>query len=220
LSKLKILWTVSLMVALSTAGGFFYHSQAGASDDPAPRPQREDDIRAAAIKALEHYANSKQEADRELAIQALTEFGKRAPSADQSSPFDSVAARLKHRIRFETGYTEFRDGGRIEILEVWGTRPQIEVGGQYLVRGKYRLPPGQRAKIYFYATASGDWGRITTTLDLQTTEVTKPEGEFTLMHGMSGPGYFHLVLADPERYSQPFANVYFGTGDNVWRKKP
>jgi len=56
-------------------------------------------------------------------------------------------------------------------------------------------------------------------LDLQTTTVDKASGEFTLMHGMAGNGYFHLVLASPERYSQPFANVYFGTGDNVLRKK-
>jgi hypothetical protein len=37
---------------------------------------------------------------------------------------------------------------------------------------------------------------------------------------MENPGYFHLILADPERYSRWFANVYFGTGDTVWRKKP
>jgi hypothetical protein len=49
--------------------------------------------------------------------------------------------------------------------------------------------------------------------------VDKPEGEFALVHSMSGPGYFHLVLADPERYSRAFANVYFGTCDNALRKK-
>jgi RNA polymerase sigma factor (sigma-70 family) len=131
-----------------------------------------------------------------------------------------LAKRFKYRVPFEIGYTETRQGGRIEIREVWGTRPQIEVGGQYLVRGKYVLPPGQRGKIYFFATAGGVWGAITTTLDLQMTEVDKPEGEFALVHGMLGPGSFHLVLADPERYSEWFANVYFGTGENVNRSKP
>jgi hypothetical protein len=116
------------------------------------------------------------------------------------------------------GLTEFHEGGRIDILEVWGTRPKIEIGGQYLVRGKYKLPPGQHGKIYFYATAGGTWGLIGTTLDMQMTEVGEPEGEFTLVHGMLGEGNFHLVLADPERYSRMFANVYFGTGKNVLRK--
>ena len=37
---------------------------------------------------------------------------------------------------------------------------------------------------------------------------------------METPGYFHLILTDPDKYSRWFANVYFGTGDTVWRKKP
>ena len=131
----------------------------------------------------------------------------------------SLAKRFKYRVPFETGYTESKEGGSIKIREVWGTRPRIEVGGQYLVRGKYVLPPGERGKLYFYATAQGAWG-MTGTLDLQTAELDKQEGEFTLVHGMAGRGYFHLYLADPERYSRYFANVYFGTGDNVYRAKP
>jgi RNA polymerase sigma factor (sigma-70 family) len=128
-----------------------------------------------------------------------------------------VANLFKHRVAFETGYTESNEGGRIEIREVWGTRTKIEVGGQYLVRGKYVLPRGERGKLYLYQTAA--WTQPTSTLDLQMAEVDKPEGEFTLVHGMSGPGYFHVYLAHPDRYSRTFANVYFGTGDNVLRKK-
>src|SRR5439155_5122596 len=161
LTKLKIVTTVLLVVAVSTAGGLLYQSQAGASA-----------------------------------------FGNRLPSADQASPWNTIATRFKHRVRFETGYTEFREGGRIEILEVRGTRAQIEEGGQYLVHGKYKLPPGQRGKIYFYETAIArppedplhlpavPWTGVSITLDLQTVTVDKESGDFTLMHGMSGPGYF------------------------------
>jgi hypothetical protein len=132
-----------------------------------------------------------------------------------------LAGRFKYRVPFETGFTETREGGRIEIQEVWGTRPRIEVGGQYLVRGKYALPPGERGRLYFFETAEGAWGLTpTANMDLQQTTLDKEKGEFTLLHGMAGPGYFHLYLASPERYSRMFANVYFGTGDNVWRKKP
>jgi hypothetical protein len=131
-----------------------------------------------------------------------------------------LVSRLKHRVAFELGYTEFKEGGRIDIKEIWGTRPRIEEGGQYLVRGKYELPPGERATLYFYATATeGGWGQ-TSTLDLQYIALDKEKGEFELLHGMAGPGSFHLYLAHPERYSRTFANVYFGTGDNVLRKKP
>jgi hypothetical protein len=142
----------------------------------------------------------------------------------KSEPADAVKADLagqfKHRVPFEIGLTETNEGGRIEIQEVWGTRPKIEVGGYYLVRGKYVLPPGQRGALYLFVTADGDWGRVgTTIMDLQHTNLDKDKGQFTLVHGMAGPGYFHLYLATPDRYSRMFANVYFGTGDNVWRKK-
>jgi hypothetical protein len=138
-----------------------------------------------------------------------------------ATPFDAnfLANRFKYRVPFETGDTQSKNGGRIEIRAVWGTRPKIEIGGQYLVRGKYVLPPGEHGRIYFYATAGGPWGQ-TASLDLQSTEVDKQEGEFTLVHGMAGSGYFHLILTDAEHYSRWFANVYFGTGDNVYRVKP
>ena len=129
-----------------------------------------------------------------------------------------LANRFKYRVPFETGRTQSREGGRIEIREVWGTRPRIEIGGQYLVRGKYVLPPGERGMLYFYATAGGAWGQ-TASLDLQSTAVDKQEGEFALIHGMAGPGHFHLILTAAERYSRWFADVYFGTGDNVWREQ-
>jgi RNA polymerase sigma factor (sigma-70 family) len=230
LTKLKIGTAVLLALAVSGVGGLLYKTQAAGrpdteneltgADGAEDGQKSEEDVREAAIRALEQFSTAKRAADRELAIKALTKFAKNARAADRARPWDAVAGRFKHRIRFEIGYTESKESGRIEIREVWGTRPRIEVGGQYLVRGKYVLPPGERGKLYFYATAEGAWGGITTTLDLQTTTVDKQEGEFALIHGMAGTGYFHLVLADPERYSRPFANVYFGTGDNVWRKKP
>ena len=144
---------------------------------------------------------------------------KTQPQPENQNPRDAfLAHQFKYKVPFETGYTESKEGGRIEIQEVWGTRPRIEVGGQYLVRGKYVLPAGERGKLYFYETAdSQGW---TTTMDLQTTTLDQEKGEFRLMHGMAVPGYFHLYLASPERYSRTFANVYFGTGDNVLRKMP
>jgi beta-lactamase regulating signal transducer with metallopeptidase domain len=124
--------------------------------------------------------------------------------------------RFKHRIAFERGRTQTQNGGRIEIREVWGTRPQIEVGGQYLVRGKYVLPSSKPGMLCLHATADAPWGQAAS-LDLQSMPVDEPEGEFELIHGMAGPGHFHLVLTDAEKYSQWFADVYFGTGDNVYR---
>ncbi len=315
-SRIKI--ATGLVLALTvSAGGLLYETQAGGPADEAPRGEQKkvEDTRSAALRALEQLGKSEQASDREAAIQALAEYRRELKVAEearqhrQSSAVRDLVDHFKFRVPVEIGATEFHEGGRIEILEVWGTRPRIEIGGQYLVRGKYKLPPGQRGKIYFYRTATdagkaaqiwgpseaakaalqvaeavvakhkadtsrwetevnrlerevkrgvvdpqvllesqnqlkasraslkvaeaqakkeeavlaialsraGDIG--TTTLDLQSVDADKQEGEFTLVHGMLGTGYFHLVLTDPERYSQMFANVYFGTGDNVLRKK-
>ena len=101
------------------------------------------------------------------------------PERNERSQCDTtfLADRFRYRVPFEIGRTQNTMGGRIEIREVWGTRPRIEVGGQYLVRGKYVLPPGERGMLYFYATAGGPWGQ-TASLDLQSTAVDKQEGEF------------------------------------------
>ncbi|HEX3601322.1 MAG TPA: sigma-70 family RNA polymerase sigma factor, partial [Lacipirellulaceae bacterium] len=130
------------------------------------------------------------------------------------------AGRFKYKVPVEIGQTEFKDGGRIEIEEIWGTRPKIEVGGQYIVRGKYTLPPGEKGRLYFYETSNGQWGREPTSdVDLQKVDLDKETGEFTLVHGMMGPGSFHLYLASPDKYSHYFANVYFRTVDNGQREQ-
>jgi RNA polymerase sigma factor (sigma-70 family) len=163
----------------------------------------------ARVASLENQnASSRERADRADA--------KGAPSVVA----ETLASRFKYRVPFEIGDNEQHEGGRLEILEVWGTRPKIEVGGQYLVHGKYVLPAGQRGAIYFYETADGPWGAAgIADTDLQKATLDKDHGEFTLMHTMAGPGYFHLHLSDVEKYSRIFADVYFGTGDNVLRKK-
>jgi len=239
-SKIKIATGLLLALTVSAAGGLLYETQAGGPVDDSSRVEqkKEEDLRAAAIKALDQLSKSEQAGDREAAILALATLRRELKSVEEAtkirkaeetrqirerklaSAVRDLSDLFPFRIRVELGATEFHEGGRLEIVEVWGTRPQIEVGGHYLVRGKYKMPPGQRhGRLYFFATATGAWGAVGTVHDLQTTAVDKQEGEFTLVHGMLGPGYFHLVLADPERYSRMFANVYFGTGDNVLRKK-
>jgi RNA polymerase sigma factor (sigma-70 family) len=238
LSKIKVATGIVLVITATAGGGLLYQTQAGGLVDDSPRVEQKkvDDVRAAALKALEQLGKSAQASDREAAIQALMDFRRELKAQTEgrrsaqerireirerklASPARNLDDLFPFRVSVELGATEFHEGGNLEILEVWGTRPKIEVGGHYLVRGKYKLPPGQKGgRLYFYATAGGAWGAVTITHDLQTTAVDKPEGEFTLVHGMLGEGYFHLVLSDPERYSRMFANVYFGTGNNVLRK--
>jgi len=229
-NKLKALTTALLLLG---ALGFGTHRLAcsalaeGPTASANEQPQRSTEGAQAAAADLAAAKAALKQAEANLAV-AQNQLGRAEAAYRAARPSEKVeagagaaaiAARFKYKIEFETGRTQTKDGGRIDIVEVWGTRPKIEVGGQYLVRGKYVLPPGERGKLYFYASAGGAWGQ-TASLDLQSTEVDKQEGEFALVHGMAGPGYFHLILTSAERYSRWFADVYFGTGDNVWREKP
>jgi RNA polymerase sigma factor (sigma-70 family) len=216
--KIKIVTAVLLALTVSAGGGLLYQTRAAGQPEDAPRleQKQEKDLREAAIKAVEQFGKSGQATDREAAIKALVDFRRdRRATEEASQRLSDLAGRFKFRVPVEIGVSEFKEGGRIEILEVWGTQPRIKVGGQYLVHGKYTLPPGERGKLYFFETANLPPSPI---MDLQCISLDKQKGEFTLLHGMAAPGYFHLVLADPERYSRMFANVYFGTGDNVLRK--
>jgi hypothetical protein len=246
LGKIKIATGMLLMLTVSAAGGLLYVARA--EDPPRAERKKKEDLRAAALKALDQFGKSEQDSDREAAIKALVDYRRELKAAEEARKAtekarkkyeETQAARLRQirerqmakardlgdlflfKVPIELGVTEFKEGGRIEIVEVWGTRPRIEVGGQYLARGKSKLPPDQRrGKLYLFVTAAGNWNPGPTVIgDLQTTAVDKQEGEFTLVDGMGGTGHFHLVRKDPERYSRMFANVYFGTGDNVLRKK-
>jgi RNA polymerase sigma factor (sigma-70 family) len=191
--------------------------------------QAEGDLQRAVLQKAQAdlKANAEMQALRERFQQKLNEYhALRRATRPGDKPVDTVgansvaaaiASRLTYAVPFEIGSTETKDGGKIEILEVWGTRPQIEVGGYYLVRGKYTLPSFDHGTLYFHETTSGPSGP-TPELDLQWTRVEKGQGEFTLLHNMSSPGYFHLHLIGPT-YNDTVANVYFGTGENVWRKK-
>ena len=213
LTKVKSAIAVLLVLGITAlgAGGLISRTRATGPDMQEQGRANPEDLHARVLELKQQLQQMQKKIAR---LEQETQ-----PGRNERSRCDTafLAERFKYRVPFETGRTQTREGGRIEIREVWGTRPLIDVGGQYLVRGKYVLPPGERGKLYFYATAGGAWGAITTTLDLQSIAVDKQEGEFALVHGMSGPGQFHLVLADPERYSNYFADMYFGTGDNVHR---
>jgi RNA polymerase sigma factor (sigma-70 family) len=265
IAKLKVAGALVFVVAAVVAagvGGVGYRILAGEQDQPAGQgqPQREA-VRAAQstpAQLAETEARLKAEvsaaeADAARATATLQQLKAKLNDLQRRREEDaavqrngqamaSLARRFRYRVPVEIGFSEFKnEGGSLEILEVWGTRPKIEIGGQYVVRGKYLLP--QEGTLYFYETASANsntggaavdpllyaylgqavqhnWNNSGATLDLQTMRLAKGQGEFTVVHGMAGPGSFHLVLAAGDNYSHAFANVYFGTGDNVWRKRP
>ncbi|HLN32468.1 MAG TPA: sigma-70 family RNA polymerase sigma factor [Gemmataceae bacterium] len=220
LTKAKSALAVVLVLGITAVGAGGMISKILATEPAAGTPDMQEQGRANPDDLHERVVELKRQLQQmQKDIVRLEQEAQARGKEPDSCDTTFLAKRFKYRVPIEIGRTQSQEGGRIEIREVWGTRPRIEVGGQYLVRGRYVLPPGERGMLYFYASAGGPWGR-TASLDLQSTPVDKREGEFALVHGMAGPGYFHLYLAEAERYSHWFADVYFGTGDNVYRAKP
>jgi RNA polymerase sigma factor (sigma-70 family) len=259
ISKLKAASTLVLTVAAlvaTGAAGIGYRVIAGEQDKPpsetqpkneAARPGKSTPAQLAEVEARLQAEVKAAEADVVRATARAQQLKTKLADLRRRKEEDaavrqngqvmaSLARRFRYRVPVEIGSSEFRNGGRLEILEIWGTRPKIEVGGQYLVRGKYVLP--QDGTLHFYETANATATPDSqsahlrydaaialaphgagATLDLQLTDLPKGQGEFTVLHGMAGPGSFHLILTAVDKYSNWFANVYFGTGDNVLRKK-
>ena len=211
---------VSLFLGITAIGAGGLFTRILATELAAAVPDKQQEGQASPALLHERAVELKQQLEQLQKKIAQLEQESQPSRSERDRCDPTVLANLfKYRIPFEIGRTQTAEGGRIEIREVWGTRPRIEVGGQYLVRGKYMLPHGEPGILHFYETATGNGGR-SLTLDLQTTPVDNQEGEFALVHAMAVPGYFHLILTAKERYSRFFADVYFGTGDNVWREKP
>src|SRR5579859_5759740 len=77
--------------------------------------------------------------ERQLAEQraaSSASSGRCAHVDDDSVP---PATRFAYDIPFDTGHSSLRDGDRIVITEVHGTKPDFAEGGMYLVRGTYNL---------------------------------------------------------------------------------
>ena len=132
------------------------------------------------------------------------------------APLDS---KFSHRVPFEIGHAESTNGNAITIEEVWGTRPTIEVGGSYLVKGTYKLNAADEGELVFWETAKG-WHNSGPNMDTQVMRVRPGTGKFVLLHDMPGPGYFHLVLhAGAGSARTTVADVYFGSGETLLKKK-
>jgi len=125
-------------------------------------------------------------------------------------PYDVVGKQFRYRIDFEPGQYDSNGQDAVEVVEIWGTRPRIEVGGEYLVVGNYTLASADRARLNFFLTAH-NWDNFGRVMDLQTQKVARGTGSFVLLHRMAGEGQFHVSLY---RESEELADRYIVSGDS------
>jgi hypothetical protein len=126
-------------------------------------------------------------------------------------PYDQIAARFRHKVPFERGKREATATDSVDVLEVWGTRPRIEIGGEYVVVGRYTLESEPQGRVFFYMTGN-NWDNSGPTMDLQQAEVRRGTGTFVLQSKMDGPGWFHVNLYGGNR---EVADLYFGVGETL-----
>lgn len=130
---------------------------------------------------------------------------------------EELCARLEHDVSFETRGKDRAGEDSIEILEVVGTRPSIELGGEYLVRGRYRLSSFDRGRVVLYETENGGTGIGGVDVDLQAMSVQHGQGTFTLLHAVPVDGWLHVDLYGMTGNSPTeLCSVYFGSGRSLY----
>jgi RNA polymerase sigma factor (sigma-70 family) len=90
-------------------------------------------IRASQLDAQRVVAEQQSRLAQQLA--STTRGVLPAARAERDALLQKIGGLFQYRIPVEIGRTESKDGGRIQIVDIWGTKPEIAVGGSYLVRG-------------------------------------------------------------------------------------
>jgi len=131
-------------------------------------------------------------------------------------PGCATAPRSVVVVPFVTGPPVFPLGDGIEIEEIAGTRPRLEVGGVYVVTGRVRLISRDRARVDLFSTGGDD---ATRTEGYRSVEIPKGESEFHLAIAIRADGDLHLMLsaADDPYANETFGGVYFRDPDRPFR---
>lgn len=112
----------------------------------------------------------------------------------------------------ERGSTSTKAGDAIEIQEVRGTRPQLEQGGTYLVRGTYTLSSADEATLLFSVTAERPGEGCTSGNSRGSIRASKGSGEFELATVVPYQGKPHVTFYVD---GQNGGGVYFGKGASL-----
>jgi hypothetical protein len=128
--------------------------------------------------------------------------------------------RFPHALDFCLGENEFLQGDNITIRGIRGTRPAFEVGGKYLVKGRYTLKSQDMARLCFYRSVKK---QVSWTKDhpSQVTEVRNGTGDFSLEKTIQFDGQCHLSFYPVHGGGGGrFGFVYFGQNDqDTWIRR-
>ena len=116
-----------------------------------------------------------------------------------------AATKFPEAVPFELGRTDVRNGDRITIREVRGTRKDFAVDGIYVVRGDYTLASADEAVLGLNVT-----GGCTSHTERGHVTIKKGSGAFELAIKLAYVGQPHVTFYVNGEGS---GGVYFGKGD-------
>lgn len=101
------------------------------------------------------------------------------------------------------------------IEQVLATSPDLAIGDQVVVRGRYELKSADEATLALYLTQT-DAPSLEPDSPAQKMKVKKGSGEFRLVHEIRHPGALHVSFFGASR---SFGGVYFGTAAQMEKVK-
>ena len=148
-------------------------------------------------------------------VAALEQQVSEPPTSPQAAPTPGES-RLAEAVSVELGDSEFHGGDAIIISEVRGTRPTLELGESYVVKGYYPLSSRDTATLLLSVTTTSRAGSGVTQ-PASAIRVSRGDGEFALTKHLEAPGHLHLTFYGTD--GRPVSGVYFGAGDWLLRHK-
>ena len=141
-------------------------------------------------------------------------FSSAATAVAEEANAKQVDQALPYVVQFEQGATKFEEGDDISILEIRGTAKEFVPGHIYWIKGTYKLNSQDSAMLAAYTTARHAKDGKSTPLKVQSINIKKGEGTFTLILPMKYEGWPHISFYN----GQGFGGNYFGTGESVLKK--
>lgn len=137
------------------------------------------------------------------------------PTSPQAAPTPGEP-HLAEAVTVELGDSEFHGGDAIMISEVRGTRPTLQLGESYVVKGYYHLSSRDTATLLLSVTTTSraDSG---VTQPASAVRLSRGDGEFALTKRLDTPGHLHLTFYGTD--GRPVSGVYFGAGDWLLQHK-
>jgi beta-lactamase regulating signal transducer with metallopeptidase domain len=140
-----------------------------------------------------------------------------APAAAAARPEGSTTSEFPYSVRFEQGKTEFSAGDAITITEIRGTAETFAPGNIYWIKGNYVLTSHDGAMMAAFVSAMDAANGRGPYLKVQTTQLERGHGSFTLFLPMSYRGWPHVSFY-PAKGGSVFGGTYFGTADSVLKQ--